>query len=60
MLKVWETRHHEATLRKKDQVKALVARMEKAKISGRSSHPRLIASYVMVHTRHEIVPRGKP
>ncbi|KAL6318077.1 hypothetical protein AAG906_035222 [Vitis piasezkii] len=32
-----ETRDHEATLLRKDQAKALVARMAKARISGRSS-----------------------
>ena len=60
MLKVWETRYHKATLRRKDQVKALAARMTKARINGRSSSLRPIVSYVMVHTGHRIVPRGKP
>ena len=55
-----ETRDHEATLLRNDLAKALVARMAKAKISGRSSRPRPIASYVMVHTGHETVLRGKP
>ena len=55
-----EIRDHVATLLRKDQAKALVARMAKARISGRSSHPGPIASYVMVHTRHGIVPRRKP
>ncbi|RVW79092.1 hypothetical protein CK203_048205 [Vitis vinifera] len=55
-----ETRDHAATLLRKDQAKALVARMAKARISGRSSRPGPIASYVMVHTGRGTVPRGKP
>ena len=54
-----ETRDHEATLLRKDQAKALVARMAKARINGRSSHPRPIASCVMVHTRHGTALRGR-
>ncbi|RVW88474.1 hypothetical protein CK203_043897 [Vitis vinifera] len=47
------------TLLRKDQAKALVARMAKARINGRSSHPRPIASCVMVHTRHGTALRGR-
>ena len=50
---------HEATLLRKDQAKALVARMVKTKISGRSSRPGPIASCAMVHTGHETALRGK-
>ena len=60
MLKVGETRDHEATLLRKDQAKALVVRMAKTRISRKSSRTGPIASYVMVHTRHKIVQRGKP
>ena len=60
MPKVGETRDHGATLPRKDQAKALVARMAKARISGRSSRPGLTASYVMVHIGRGIAPRGKP
>ena len=55
-----ETRDHEATLLRKDQAKALVARMEKARISGRSSCLGPIAFYVMVHTGRGTALRGKP
>ena len=44
-----ETRDHATTLLRKDQANALVARMAKARTSGRSSRPRPIASYVRVH-----------
>ena len=60
MPKVGETRDHKATLLRKDQAKALVAREEKARISGRSSRPGPIAFYVMVHTGHGTAPREKP
>ncbi|RVW59633.1 Transposon Ty3-G Gag-Pol polyprotein [Vitis vinifera] len=43
----------------RDQAKALVAREEKARISGRSSRPGPIAFYVMVHTGHGTAPREK-
>ena len=50
--KVGETRDCEATLLRNDQVRPLVARMVRAKTSGRSSRPGPIVSCVMVHTRH--------
>ena len=54
-----ETRDRKATLLRKDQAKALVARMAKARISGRSSLSGPIASYVMGHTWRGIALRGK-
>ena len=60
MPKVGETSDLRATLLRKDQAKALVARMAKARTSGRGSHPALTASYVIVHIRHRTALRGKP
>ena len=47
------------TSKEEDQAKALVARMVKARTSGRSSRPGPIASCAMVHTGHETALRGK-
>ena len=60
MPKVGETSDHRATLLRKDQAKALVARMAKARTSGRGSRLGPSASYVIVHTGHKTAPRGKP
>ena len=57
--KVGETRGHKATLLRKDQAKALVARMAKARTSGGSSRPGPIASCVMVRTGHGTALRGR-
>ena len=54
-----ETRDHEATLLRNDQANALVARMAKVRISGRSSRPGPIVSYAMVHIGHGIALKEK-
>ncbi|RVW45745.1 hypothetical protein CK203_094980 [Vitis vinifera] len=49
----------QATLLRKDQAKALVARMAKARTSERSSRPGPIASCAMVRTGHGTALRGR-
>ncbi|RVW37374.1 hypothetical protein CK203_087731 [Vitis vinifera] len=58
-LKVGETRGHKAKLLRKNQAKALVARMAKARTSGRSSSPGPIASCAMVRIGHGTALRGR-
>ncbi|RVW96756.1 hypothetical protein CK203_026068 [Vitis vinifera] len=57
--KVGETRGRKAILLRKDQARALVARMAKARTSRRSSCPGPIASCAMVRTGHGIAPKRK-